>query len=166
MAWKFRNRLAALPRSRRLRCGAKLRQNEAALERAIRGGGLDLYLKRSYCRNWAVNGSRRCRLHGAFSTGPRTSQGMARTVAAATVGRMKWLARLRAEGKSVPFGRKKGGKNRSKDEREHAEYERHCHRDARDVHRRIRAERKALRRERRRLALQERSELHDDRDYS
>jgi hypothetical protein len=45
---------------------------------------------------------------------------MARTVAAMKAGRLRWLARLRAEGKPAPCGRKKGGRNRPAQERERA----------------------------------------------
>ena len=34
-------------------------------------------------------------------------------------GRARWLARLKSEGKPIPFGRKKGGHNRPREEREH-----------------------------------------------
>jgi hypothetical protein len=53
---------------------------------------------------------------------------VARTVAALKAGRVRWLAKLRAEGKPIPGGRKKGGRNLPKDEREHAEYEKQCRR--------------------------------------
>jgi hypothetical protein len=65
----------------------------------------------SRCRNWPVRGKKRCRLHGGLSTGPRTVEGKARTIAAMVEGRRRLLERLKAEGKPVPWGRKKGGVN-------------------------------------------------------
>ena len=72
----------------------------------------------SWCRNWPVRGKKRCRLHGGLSTGPKTSEGKARTVAAMIEGRRRLLEKLKAEGKLVPWGRKKGGVNRSAAERQ------------------------------------------------
>jgi hypothetical protein len=144
MAWKFRDYLAALPRSNRQRCGAFIPQSEARLYRAISAGRLDEYLGRSghRCRNWAVRGGKRCRFHGGYSTGPRTPEGMARTVAALKAGRARWMAKLKSEGRPIPGGRKKGGRNLPKDERGHAEFEKQCRHRARDVRRQILAERK------------------------
>jgi hypothetical protein len=70
------------------------------------------------CRNWAVRVKKRCRLHGGFSTGPKTSEGKARTVAAMVEGRRRLLEKLKAEGKPAPWGRKTGGVNRSAAERQ------------------------------------------------
>ena len=72
----------------------------------------------SWCRNWPVRGKKRCRLHGGLSTGPRTSEGKARTIAAMVGGRRRLLEKLKAEGKPVPWGRKRGGVNRSAAERQ------------------------------------------------
>src|SRR5689334_18686479 len=101
-----------LKRPRRRRCGARTRgypgtrRHEAALEHAIREGRLAAFLRRSsYCKNWALPGSTRCRLHGGMSTGPATPEGLARTVAALKAGRVRWLAQLRAEDKPAPCGR-------------------------------------------------------------
>lgn len=49
---------------------------------------------------------------------PVTVEGKARTVAAMKEGRAKWLAKLQSEGQPIPCGRKKGGRNRSIEERE------------------------------------------------
>jgi hypothetical protein len=77
------------------------------------------YLRSSgRCRNWPVRGKKRCRLHGGLSTGPRTAEGKARTVAAMVAGRRRLLEKLKAEGKRVPWGRKRGGANRSVAERQ------------------------------------------------
>ena len=78
----------------------------------------------SRCRNCAVRGKKRCRLHGGFSTGPRTPEGKARTVAAMVEGRRRLLDKLKAEGKRVPWGRKRGGVNRSAAERQLAQHAR------------------------------------------
>ena len=72
----------------------------------------------SWCRNWAVRGKKRCRLHGGFSTGPKTPEGKARTVAAMVEGRRRLLEKLKAEGRPAPWGRKRGGVNRSAAERQ------------------------------------------------
>jgi hypothetical protein len=61
-----------------------------------------------YCRNWPVPGKTRCRFHGGLSTGPRTSNGKARAVAAMVEGRRRWVERMKAEGRKFPGGRKAG----------------------------------------------------------
>jgi hypothetical protein len=87
----------------------------------------------SRCRNWAVRGKKRCRLHGGFSTGPRTAEGKARTVAAMVEGRRRLLEKLKAEGKPVPWGRKRGGVNRSAAERQLARASKQHARARRDL---------------------------------
>jgi hypothetical protein len=138
-------------RTRRQHCDARTRRNMAAAERALREGRRPSFLRSAgYCRNWALPGSKRCRLHGGWSSGPTTPEGMARTVAAMQTGRQRWLAKLRAEGKPAPCGRKKGGHNRPKEERERASSEERWRRDWRRMARRLRAtSRKALRERRR-----------------
>jgi hypothetical protein len=134
-----------MPKSLRRRCDARLPVREAARDRAIRAGELAKYLRRNRCKNWAVRGSKRCRLHGGLSTGPRTLEGMACTLAAMKAGRARWLAKLKSEGKPIPCGRKKGGRNLPADEREQAAYETQCRREGRKLSRQSRAERKARR---------------------
>ena len=120
-----------------------------AQDRALREGRLSQFLRTSsYCKNWALPGSKRCRLHGGLSTGPTTPEGMARTIAAMQAGRLRWLAQLKSEGKPIPCGRKKGGCNRPVEERERAAYVRECERKYRDVVRGTRAERNTLRAQR------------------
>jgi hypothetical protein len=60
-------------------------------------------------------------------------------------GRERWLAKLKAEGKPIPFGRKKGGHNRSIEERAQAAWEKQCLREWRDASRRNRSDRKKRR---------------------
>jgi hypothetical protein len=132
-------------KSLRRRCDARIPRRTVAEDRALRAGKLEEYLRRTRCRNWAMRGSKRCRLHGGLSTGPTTPEGMARTVAALKAGRARWLAGLKAEGKPIPCGRKKGGRNLPKGEREHAAYVEQCHRDARKYRWQARAEQKARR---------------------
>jgi hypothetical protein len=134
-------------RAKPQRCNARLRQKDTGLHRAAREGRLTEYLRRSgyCCRNWPVRGKKRCRFHGGLSTGPMTPDGMARTLAAMKAGRTRWLAKLKSEGKPIPCGRKKGGRNLPAEEREQAAYEKQCHREARKVLGQIRAERKARR---------------------
>jgi hypothetical protein len=61
-----------------------------------------------FCKAWAMPGSCRCRMHGGLSTGPKTPEGRARSIAAMVEGRRRWLARMRAEGKKLTCGRRKG----------------------------------------------------------
>ena len=142
-----------MPKSFRRRCDARLPAREAARDRAFRAGELAKYLRRNRCKNWAVRGSKRCRLHGGFSTGPTTLEGKARTIEAMKAGRARWLARLKSEGQPIPCGRK-GGHNRPLEEREHDAYVLECRRDSRCMTRLVRAERKA-RRARERLLREE-----------
>jgi hypothetical protein len=134
-----------MPKSSRRRCDARLPVREVARDRAVRAGELPKYLWRNRCKNWAVRGSNRCRLHGGLSTGPTTPEGKVRTIEALKAGRKRWLARLKSEGKPIPFGRKKGGHNRSLEEREHDAYVQKCRRDSRRMARLMRAERKGRR---------------------
>ena len=122
-----------MPKSLRRRCDAHLPFREAARDRAVRAGELAKYLRRTRCKNWAVRGSKRCRLHGGFSTGPTTPEGKARTIEALKAGRARWLARLKSEGKPIPFGRKKGGVNRSAAERKLAQATKEHARARRDL---------------------------------
>jgi hypothetical protein len=134
------------------RCNARTRQNDAALHRAACEGRLTEYLRRSghRCRNWPERGQKRCRFHGGRSTGPTTANGKARTIAAMKAGRARWLAQLKSEGKPIPCGRKKGGRNLPAEEREQLACEKRRLREGRAVLRQIRAERKAQRDEARR----------------
>jgi hypothetical protein len=111
--------------SRRHRCDARVGRGARAKDRALMSGEFRK-LMRSRCRNWALPGSTRCRLHGGLSTGPLTPEGLARTVAAMKAGRARWVAKLKAEGKPIPCGRKKGGRNRTIEERKQAAYEKQC----------------------------------------
>ena len=133
-----------MPKQRAQRCNARTRQNDAALYRAAREGRLKKYLRRSghRCRNWPERGSKRCRLHGGRSTGPRTLEGKACTLAAMKAGRARWLAKLKSEGKLIPCGRKKGGRNLPAEEREQVACEKQCRREGRVVLDKVRAERK------------------------
>ena len=90
-------------RTKRRRCGARLKQNIEVHPETGR-----IRSKGGRCRAWAMKGKTRCRMHGGMSTGPKTDEGMARTVAAAVEGRRRWVERLKAEGKKVPGGRKSG----------------------------------------------------------
>jgi hypothetical protein len=65
-------------------------------------------LQNLFCRRWAAPGSKRCKLHGAKSTGPRSPAGKARSIAAMVEGRRRWLAGLKAAGMKAPCGRKPG----------------------------------------------------------
>ena len=141
-----------MSKQRAQRCNAQIRRNDARLYRAAREGRLSDYLRRSRerCRNWPERDSNRCRFHGGRSTGPTTPDGMARTVAGMKAGRARWLAKLKSEGKPIPCGRKKGGRNLPPEEREQLACETRRLREGRAVLRQIRAERRAQREEARR----------------
>lgn len=143
-----------MPKSLRRLCDARLPVRDVVRDRAIRAGELEKYLRRHRCKNWAVHGSRRCRLHGGLSTGPTTPEGKARTIEALKVGCRRWLAKLKSEDKPIPFGRKKGGHNRPLEEREHDAYVQQCRRESRRIKHQMRAELKA-RRERERQEREE-----------
>jgi hypothetical protein len=74
-------------------------------------------------------------------------------------GRARWLAELKAEGKPVPFGRKKGGRNRSNEERAQAAWEQQCAREWRDAFHQSRSDRKAGRRQERKSAAADAARL-------
>jgi hypothetical protein len=122
-----------MPKPLRRRCDARLPVRDIVRDRAIRAGELGKYLRRNRCKKWAVRGKKRCRLHGGFSTGPRTAEGKARTVAAMVEGRRRLLEKLKAEGKPVPWGRKSGGLNRSVAERQLARASKEHARAQRDL---------------------------------
>jgi hypothetical protein len=84
---------------------------------------------------------------------------MARTVAALKAGRVKWLAKLKSEGKPVPCGRKKGGRNRPTAERERAAREEKWLRDCQQMARRLRTTNRKVLREQRRQERQVASDL-------
>jgi hypothetical protein len=95
----------------RRRCGARVknqgpsyRGHDAEMQRARR--------RSERCQNWALPGSRRCRLHGAFSTGARTPEGKQRQAE----GRRRWLERLGAEGKKPGPPKGTGGRPRASDD--------------------------------------------------
>jgi hypothetical protein len=136
-----------MPKQCPQRCNARTRQNDAALYRASREGRLVEYLRRAghHCRNWPERGQKRCRFHGGRATGPTTPDGMARTVAAMTAGRARWLAELKSEGKPIPCGRKKGGRNLPREEREQIAREKRRRQEGRLMLQRLRADRKARR---------------------
>jgi hypothetical protein len=106
-------------------------------------------LRRDRCKNWALPGGKRCRLHGGHSTGPVTPEGTARSVAARVAGRAKWLAERKAQGLPIPGGRRKGGHNRTREERAQAAYEKQCVAEWRTMVHRSRSARKAPRAQRR-----------------
>jgi hypothetical protein len=63
-------------------CGAKCRQSRliaTSLEQ----------LRRNRCKRAVVPGRNRCYLHGGYSTGPRTAEGMQRVIERSTAGRRK-----------------------------------------------------------------------------
>src|SRR5215470_6224237 len=103
---------------RRQRCGARVKYRRKKLEQygLLDDAEMLRMLRRSdRCRNWALPGSRRCRLHGAFSTGARTAEGKQRQAE----GRRRWLERLRAEGKKPGPPKGTGGRPRTSDDPVH-----------------------------------------------
>ena len=94
-----------MPKQRPQRCNARRRRSDAALYRADREGWLMEFLRSSsWCRNWPVSGRKRCRLHGGFSTGPRSPEGKARTVAAMVDGRRRLLEKLKGRREAGALG--------------------------------------------------------------
>jgi len=57
------------------------------------------------CRRYPLAGKRRCLLHGGKSTGPRTLEGMSRTLSAMWWGRKRMVERRHALGLKAPGGR-------------------------------------------------------------
>jgi hypothetical protein len=89
------------PRSRR-RCGARTKNFFKRMpDGSVRS-------RSPFCQAWAMKGKARCRLHGGASTGPKSPEGKARVAAAMHEGRRQWIARLKAQGKKIPGGRKAG----------------------------------------------------------
>ncbi|MDA1091441.1 MAG: HGGxSTG domain-containing protein [Proteobacteria bacterium] len=68
------------PKSKRPRCGAKTRAGGRCMAPVVWDRQADV----------ARNG--RCRMHGGLSTGPRTEEGLRRTLEAMRAGRARWLA--------------------------------------------------------------------------
>lgn len=88
-------------------CGAKCKcSNPKSLAILERQGSeaLSSYLRRSYCRNHVTPGRNRCRLHGGYSTGPRTEEGKRKAIAVMRAG----LIAARAAGKTWKSGPPKG----------------------------------------------------------
>jgi hypothetical protein len=82
------------------RCGARKRR---PIKRDKNG---DPVTTPPYCRNWAVPGSARCRLHGGLSTGPKSPEGKDASIAARVEGRRQWVAFMKEQGLKLPCGRK------------------------------------------------------------
>jgi hypothetical protein len=61
-----------------------------------------------FCRKWAIPGKTRCYLHGGRSTGPRTPEGKARSLAAAREGRAVRILHLHLAGKKIATGHNGG----------------------------------------------------------
>ena len=60
---------------------------------------------RGLCRAWAVKGKQRCKWHGGRSTGPRTTEGLTRTLAAMKSGRVRKIEMRQALGLQMRGGR-------------------------------------------------------------
>src|SRR5262249_39706560 len=100
---------ATIPKRRR--CNARVRYRHKKMEE-YQLGRIDkdevmAVLRRSdRCRNWAIPGSARCRLHGGLSTGARTEEGKRRQAE----GHRRWLEKLRAEGRKPGPPKGTGGR--------------------------------------------------------
>ena len=79
----------------------------------VRVCGAGLSGNRGRCRAIAITGKLRCRWHGGRSTGPRTPEGLARSVGAMVAGRMRWVQRMR-EAKRMGLVEKFPGGRKSK----------------------------------------------------
>jgi hypothetical protein len=55
------------------------------------------------CKAPVVRGKSRCRMHGGLSTGPKTPEGKARTLAALKAGFQRWVAQRRAQRAALNF---------------------------------------------------------------
>jgi hypothetical protein len=96
--------LSLFPRMmRRRRCDAR---NQSLFKKSRTG--LLTVSRDPFCKAWAMRGSCRCRMHGGASTGPKTVEGRARSIAAMVEGRRRWLEAVKAEGKKLTCGRKTG----------------------------------------------------------
>lgn len=64
-------------------CGAKCRVGPKQIAKAAAAGpkALEKLLKRTYCQRAPVPGRTRCHLHGGYSTGPTSPEGIARCAA-------------------------------------------------------------------------------------
>jgi hypothetical protein len=96
---------------KRQRCGALVRYRSKKMEQYQLGliekaEVLRVVRRSEHCQNWALPGSRRCRLHGGLSTGARTPEGKLRQAEA----RRRWLERLRAEGRKPGPPKGSGGR--------------------------------------------------------
>jgi hypothetical protein len=74
------------------RCGARVRH------------------RHGFCRRWPVPGKERCRFHGGLSTGARTEEGKARSLAAMRAGQQRWLADMHAKKAAGEIDRFPGGR--------------------------------------------------------
>ena len=96
------------------RCDARVKYRGRTLNQYERGlvdrvEALRALRSPDRCRNWALPGSKRCRLHGGLSTGARTAEGKRRQAE----GYRRWLERLRAERKKPGPAKGTGGRPRS-----------------------------------------------------
>ena len=80
MTGKRRRGDPVTPKSERPRCGAKTRAGGRCMAPAVWNRGNDE----------PRNG--RCQMRGGLSTGPRTEEGLQRTLEAMRAGRARWLA--------------------------------------------------------------------------
>jgi hypothetical protein len=85
----------------RRRCDARTKHTAARKAGKLRGISWR-------CRKWAVPGKTRCYLHGGKSTGPRTPEGKAASLAARLEGRRRRIAQLALEGKKIATGHNGG----------------------------------------------------------
>lgn len=74
------------PKHERPRCGARCRTK----------GGAPCQAPAVWDREHDRPRNGRCRMHGGNATGPKTPEGLARTLAAMRAGRARWLAEQRA----------------------------------------------------------------------
>ena len=65
--------------------------------------GAKLLNQDAYCDRPPVPGKRRCERHGGLNTGPKSIEGMAAVAERMKRGRLDWIARMRAEGRLLPF---------------------------------------------------------------
>jgi hypothetical protein len=89
----------------RRRCDAWAKHKKARAASKLRGLS-------PFCRKWAVPGKTRCHLHGGLSTGPKTPEGKATSLAASLPamleGRTRRITQLALEGKKINTGHNGG----------------------------------------------------------
>jgi hypothetical protein len=93
--------------------------------------GAKLVGQDAYCDRPPVPGKRRCERHGGLNTGPKSVEGMAAVAERMKLGRLDWIAKMRAEGRPLPFaGFRPKGSGTPREARQKARHGRQAQRQA------------------------------------